>query len=287
LRPQAIALAAFLASTIGLSQPVIGHLETTATPFGGTVSGVFTAVDTSHPATTAASVVAAMFSWSNAPCPGAVKIKFFHPLPTGQGIRYFDERGPFYVTDRATVVPLNPPVALQRGDLIGVADLTACGLPLAYPVPASTPGTVHLIAGDLQGDYFPPNIVPPPLQGLNVQATDQHGLVLLGGRFTATLVATDPRTGRTAEGEAIAQTDRFGYFSLPGFTGDPAFPEVVLKMADARALGQGFWVFHAPLTDVTYTLVVTDQVTGRTRAYTNVGAPGQLCGAADTSAFAP
>jgi hypothetical protein len=83
--------------------------------------------------------------------------------------------------------------------------------------------------------------------------------------------------------------DGAGYFSLPDFTGDPTFPEVMVKMVDASrvpAFGGDFWFFHAPLTDVQYTLTVKDQKTGAVRTYSNTsGNPGQLCGAADTSAF--
>ncbi|HSD71809.1 MAG TPA: YCF48-related protein [Thermoanaerobaculia bacterium] len=113
------------------------------------------------------------------------------------------------------------------------------------------------------------------------------GLTLLGGRFRTTLSATDPRTGRIAEGQAIPRADAFGYFSLPGFTGDPSFPEVLVKMTDATALPGGrFWFFHTGLTDVEYTLTVTDQVTGAVRTYRRP-APAQpeLCGQADTAAF--
>ena len=112
-------------------------------------------------------------------------------------------------------------------------------------------------------------------------------LSLLGGRFRATLRATDPRTGNTVEGEAVPRADGFGYFSLPGFTGDPSFPEVFVKMTDGTALpGRSFWIFHSGLTDVEYTLTVTDQATGAVRSYRR-GAPGgaELCGGADTSAF--
>jgi hypothetical protein len=112
-------------------------------------------------------------------------------------------------------------------------------------------------------------------------------LTLLSGRFRATLSATDPRTGRIAEGQAIPRADAFGYFSLPGSRGDPSFPEVLVKMTDATALPGGrFWVFHTGLTDVEYTLTITDQVTGAVRIYRR-SAPAlpELCGRADTSAF--
>jgi hypothetical protein len=120
-----------------------------------------------------------------------------------------------------------------------------------------------------------------------VSVVSASTLSLLGGRFRARLRATDPRTSRTVEGEAILRADGFGYFSLPGFTGDPTFPEVFVKMTDGTALpGRSFWVFHSGLTDVEYTLTVTDTVTGDVRTYRR-GAPGgaALCGEADTSAF--
>jgi photosystem II stability/assembly factor-like uncharacterized protein len=112
-------------------------------------------------------------------------------------------------------------------------------------------------------------------------------LSLLGGRFRATIRATDPRTGRIAEGAAIARQDGFGYFSLPDFTGDPRYPEVFLKMVDGRAQpGRSFWVFHTGLTDLAYTLTVTDTVTGAVRTYSGGATAGTfLCGSADTTAF--
>jgi hypothetical protein len=114
-------------------------------------------------------------------------------------------------------------------------------------------------------------------------------LVLVGGRFQITLRAIDPRTGRIAVGVPNPLTDWAGFFSLPDFTGQPTFPEVMIKMVNATgtpALGGDFWFFHAPLTDVQYTLTVTDETTGAVRTYTNTsGGPGQLCGGVDTSAF--
>ncbi|HKA35726.1 MAG TPA: hypothetical protein VKH43_02850 [Thermoanaerobaculia bacterium] len=110
-------------------------------------------------------------------------------------------------------------------------------------------------------------------------------LSLLGNRFQATLTATDPRGGTTAPGMAIPQGDRFGYFSLPAFTDDPNFPEVFVKMIDATSLpGGDFWLFHTGLTDLRYTLTVTDSVTGAVKIYQNDPSdPIRLCGGADTA----
>ncbi len=113
-----------------------------------------------------------------------------------------------------------------------------------------------------------------------------RSLCMLGGRFVATVQAVDPRTGRVELGRAVAQQDRFGYFSLPGFTGDPTFPEILVKMVDATSIGGGFWVFHSGLTDLQYTLSVVDNVTGRQKSYQNDRSdPQSLCGGADTTTF--
>jgi hypothetical protein len=129
--------------------------------------------------------------------------------------------------------------------------------------------------------------------GFGVSVYQVGYLRLLGDRFLVTLSAMDPRTGMTADGvpTPLGIGGRAGYFSLPAFTSDPTFPEVTVKMVDATgspAFGGGFWFFHAPLTDVRYTLTVTDQRTGAVRMYSNGSSgPGQICGSADTSAFSP
>jgi photosystem II stability/assembly factor-like uncharacterized protein len=112
-------------------------------------------------------------------------------------------------------------------------------------------------------------------------------LSLLSGRFRATLQARDPRTSRIAVGAAMARGEGFGYFSLPDFTGDPSFPEVFVKMVDATPQTGGYFgVFHTGLTDLEYTLTVTDTVTGAVRTYTGGATDGtRLCGQVDTTAF--
>jgi photosystem II stability/assembly factor-like uncharacterized protein len=111
-------------------------------------------------------------------------------------------------------------------------------------------------------------------------------LSLLAGRFHVSLSATNPEDGRTTTGSAIAQTDGFGYFSLPDFTGDPTFPEICVKVIDATGLTDSFWLFYTGLTSLKYTLTVTDMVTGTTRSYQNAsGDPSRPCGGADTTTF--
>lgn len=102
-------------------------------------------------------------------------------------------------------------------------------------------------------------------------------LCLLGGRFEVTVKIED------SEAPAVPQGDRFGSFRRQG--AGPADPEIFVKMADGRARpNQAFWLFHSSLTDLPYTITVTDTATGRIRFYRNEPAnPG--CGAADTGAF--
>ncbi len=108
------------------------------------------------------------------------------------------------------------------------------------------------------------------------------GLSLLGGRFSVTLDAHRPGSAAILHGTAMASGDQFGFFSLPEVSGDPQFPEIVVKMIDVRAIDGEFWFFHTGLTSLEYTLTVTDSVPGVVRTYES---PGAFCGAADTHAF--
>ena len=59
--------------------------------------------------------------------------------------------------------------------------------------------------------------------------------------------------------------------------------EVIVKIVDGRTVNGKFWVFYGALSNLEYTLTVTDSVTGATRTYHNPA--GHLASAADTNAF--
>ena len=103
--------------------------------------------------------------------------------------------------------------------------------------------------------------------------------------FDVTLSATDPRTGATGQGQVISQTDIYGLFSIPDITGNAGNPEVIVKMVDASGIGQSYWVFFGALTDLTYTLTVTEVATGHTKTYHNAQVGSTVCGQFDTSGF--
>jgi PKD repeat protein len=126
--------------------------------------------------------------------------------------------------------------------------------------------------------------VPPALRVEGGCAGDIATLCLDAARgFTVTLAARDPRTGLTGPGQAIAQSDLFGYFSIPALTSDVTNPEVFVKVLDGRAVNGHFWVFYGGLTDLEYTITVRDTVTGNGRTYFKSG--GSADGGFDVLAF--
>lgn len=287
-----------------LSSPSIALAQTTT---AGVIGPLFhdqfsgetvTIVNAYSGATLDGTLTTATFVWTAGPCPAAVKIKLFRPriaAPAVVVLDFVDERGPFDVPASSTApvsvsVTLDPPIPVRRGDALGIASVGGCGAPELTTIgnlPPSTP-TAYSLPGDwrttIQGIRASPSAA--------VRASgpsDQLGL--LQNRFAVTLTATDPRTGAHTVGTPVSLEDAAGYFSLPDFTGDPKFPEVMVKMVDATGapqLGGNFWFFQSPLTDVEYVLTVKDQLSGAVRTYSRSGpADASLCGSADTSAFPP
>lgn len=97
-------------------------------------------------------------------------------------------------------------------------------------------------------------------------------------RFSASVVWR-VADGATGNGQALAITDNTGAF----WFFDPTNLELVLKVLDGRSINGRFWVFYGSLTNVEFTLTVTDMQTGAVKTYVNP--QGQLASIADTSAF--
>jgi hypothetical protein len=105
-------------------------------------------------------------------------------------------------------------------------------------------------------------------------------LCLLSNRFKVSVSWIDQHTpGHSGVGTAVASTDQTGYFWF--FSADAL--ELAVKIIDGRSLNGKFWVFYGALSDVEYTITVTDTSNGAVKTYHN--APGNICGKADTSAF--
>ncbi|MDP9120823.1 MAG: hypothetical protein M3O15_05540, partial [Acidobacteriota bacterium] len=123
-------------------------------------------------------------------------------------------------------------------------------------------------------------------------ATSQGLYVLDRGECTSTGVASCLNASRFQIKVSFPRADGTlgAGHSLP-LTGDsaafwffaPENLELVVKLLDGRAVNGSFWVFSGGLSDVGYTLRITDTATGRVRTYPNPA--GRLSSFADTSAF--
>jgi subtilisin-like proprotein convertase family protein len=100
-----------------------------------------------------------------------------------------------------------------------------------------------------------------------------------GGRFQVTVAWQVPTQGTSGVGQAVTLTSDTGYFWF--FSANNI--ELMVKVVDGRTFNGKFWVFYGALTDVQYTVTVTDTVTGNQKSYFSPqGTPQSL---ADTAAF--
>ena len=106
-----------------------------------------------------------------------------------------------------------------------------------------------------------------------------RGLCLARNRFQVQVDFVDPRTGAAGKGRAVPLTEDTGVF----WFFDPANLELMIKVLDGTAINGEFWVFYGGLSDVEYTITVTDEASGAKRTYHN--APHHLASVADTAAF--
>jgi hypothetical protein len=104
-------------------------------------------------------------------------------------------------------------------------------------------------------------------------------LCLTQNRFQIQVDWRVPSQGRSGSGTAVAVTGDTGYF----WFFDSANVELIIKVLDARVINGKFWVFYGALSNVEYTITVTDTETGAVKVYANPS--GTLASVADTSAF--
>lgn len=155
---------------------------------------------------------------------------------------------------------LNP-----SGRLASVADTSAFPPGGAQIAGAAQAPTNH---GDASPASVPSGICVPSSSRLCLQA----------GRFAVEAVWKD-FAGNSGPGTAVPITSDTGYFWFFA----PSNVEVVTKVLDGRPLNAKFWVFYGALSNVEYTLTITDTLTGIQRQYHNPS--GRFASVADTSAF--
>ena len=103
-------------------------------------------------------------------------------------------------------------------------------------------------------------------------------LCLQAGRFAVEAVWKD-FAGNSGPGTAVPVTSDTGYF----WFFSPANVEVVTKVLDGRPVNAKLWFFYGALSNVEYTLTITDTLTGLQRQYHNPS--GRFASIGDTAAF--
>jgi hypothetical protein len=157
----------------------------------------------------------------------------------------------------------NAPLQLASGSDIEAFPTSV--LSLSSPKAAASPVAPALAAkaGVPDGDCVPSPAV----------------LCLVRKMFQVEVEFTDPRDGNGGQGRAVALTDDTGNFWFFG----PENLELMVKVLDGRAINNHYWVFFGALSDVEYTVTVTERATGKKKTYHN--ARHQQASVADIQAF--
>jgi minor extracellular serine protease Vpr len=104
-------------------------------------------------------------------------------------------------------------------------------------------------------------------------------LCLNSSRFKIQVAWSVPSQGTSGAGMAVPLTGDTGYFWF--FSSNNV--ELVIKVLDGTGLNGHFWVFYGALSNVQYTITVTDTHTSAVKIYNNPS--GKMASVADTSAF--
>ncbi|MXX74100.1 MAG: hypothetical protein F4Y77_01685 [Holophagales bacterium] len=176
----------------------------------------------------------------------------------------------------------NPPKEVcGQKDLLAFSDMTG-GTVLS--------GAADSTAGRPGFDLLRMNVASLDVSGVDL-ASDGSGhceagderLCLLDDRFSVEVEFTDPNvdvdTPRAANVIPSLTTGKTGFF----WFFSPSNVELAVKMLDGRGVNGRFWFLYGGLSDVEYTIAVTDTVAGGTATYRNEA--GSICGEIDIEAF--
>ncbi len=177
-----------------------------------------------------------------------------------------------------------------NGNLASVADTAAFAGATASPASARlAPAAPSDEASEKTGPSLDPFVENELATTLRLRAESPGALAACAGnaqtlclnasRFTVQVRWEVPSQGTSGQGTAVTLTGDTGYFWF--FSSNNV--ELVIKVVDGRAFNNKFWVFYGALSDVQYTITVTDTQTGQVKTYSNPS--GQLASVADTAAF--
>ncbi|HEX6085334.1 MAG TPA: fibronectin type III domain-containing protein [Thermoanaerobaculia bacterium] len=170
---------------------------------------------------------------------------------------------------------------------IGFASINATQVPLPEFDPGET-ATFRIRASNAGGDSAYSNEATGAAHSIPGPCTPSATVVcLLNNRFQVTVDYVNPFStppnqpgtflaARLLEGVQNPDTALFGFSSAQAV-------EVVVRLQDARPFAPRFDVYFGGMTDVGYTVRVTDSTTGMTRLYSNQA--GRVGGGVDRASF--
>ena len=171
----------------------------------------------------------------------------------------------------------NPPA-----ENCGQSDITAF-LPSAASSSGASEdaGTVGIDLVPMASSSIDLSSVAVTQDGAGTCEPDAGRLCLHDGRFSVEVEFTDPNVNERKPGQVVSslttkETGFFWFFSETNV-------ELAAKVLDGRALTGKYWFLYGGLSDVEYTITLTDTVTGESVPYYNEA--GSLCGGIDTSAL--
>jgi hypothetical protein len=155
---------------------------------------------------------------------------------------------------------------------------------LVLAAPARAQEESHFSSTSVPGARIESRVTmsPDPLSELSLGACAANAttLCLNNARFQVRAIFSAPSLGITnAPAQAVPLTGDTGYFWF--FSANNV--EITLKVVDGRTFNNFFWAFYAALSDVAYTITITDMDTGAVKTYSNP--QGSLASVADVTAF--
>jgi hypothetical protein len=201
----------------------------------------FTYIDLSSVATADGTVTRGSIRWEDGPCTNAYKVKFFRPSSplSARTVTLLGERGPFTAQRGTNIFPVNPPIAVKKGDYIGVTVLqqvATCGNIYSY---AERNAETILLAGDVGSSALNGGTLRNRV--LAIRATDTtevlEGVIAgagsLPGGFGSYFRTSVQITGQPGSTEMLAGRLVFRRAGAPASPGDPS---ITYNVTGAKAV---------------------------------------------------
>jgi hypothetical protein len=163
----------------------------------------------------------------------------------------------------------------EPGDICGLGDTGA--FPDSKSAKARTGSTIPMNESNF--DFEPQVSTKIALAAEGSCVSDDLTMCLLNNRFQVKVDWENQRNGNTGVGTVVPISDTTGSF---WFFNDENL-ELVVKVLDGTPVNGKFWFFYGALSDVIYTITVTDTEAEEVKQYVNPA--GNICGLGDTTAF--